>query len=223
MNKISIRLTGIEKEWSELDQHIDCTKSEFLRQCIVKQCNKKDSLTEVKREIEELYYEKKRIEEEILEKEELAEELEKIYAFNANNRLVMDALLETCKTVAMNEGLTEERVIAIANDKVNYKILIKKLKEEEGITLLDENKIKKQFVKTKDGDSVLVTTPCRKEKSSFEILYDNLMRRFRSDKNTTDPIELLKKNKKAYMKMCDKYPDITYNEFKNKLKTYKKH
>ena len=37
MNKISIRLTGIEKEWSELDQHIDCTKSEFLRQCIVKQ------------------------------------------------------------------------------------------------------------------------------------------------------------------------------------------
>ena len=222
-NKISLRLNGIEKEWSELDQHIDCTKSEFLRQCIVKQCNKKDSLTEVKRDIEELYYEKKRIEEEILEKEELAEDLEKIYAFNANNRLVMDALLETCKTVAMNEGLTEERVIAIANDKVNYKILIKKLKDEEGITILDENKIKKQFVKTKDGDSVLVTTPFRKEKSSFEILYDNFMRRFRSDKTINDPIDFLEKNKEIYMKMCDKRPDITYKEFKNKLKTYKMH
>ena len=221
-NKISIRMDGIEKEWSELDQHIDCTKSEFIRRCIVKQCNKKDSLTEVKREIEKLYYEKKKIEEEISEKEELAEELEKTYAFNANNRLVMEELLEICKTVAMNEGLTEERVIAIANDKVNYKILIKKLKEEEGITILDENKIKKQFVKTKDGDSVLVTNPRRKEKSSFEILHDNIMRRFRSDKTTNDIIDFLEKNKEIYIKMCDK-SDITYEDFKNKLKYYRSH
>ena len=40
-NKISIRIEGIEKEWSELDQHIDCSKSEFLRRCIVKQCKNK--------------------------------------------------------------------------------------------------------------------------------------------------------------------------------------
>jgi len=41
MDKISIRIDGIEDEWSELDQHIDCPKSEFLRQCILKHCKEK--------------------------------------------------------------------------------------------------------------------------------------------------------------------------------------
>lgn len=217
VDKISIRITGIEEEWEELQKYIVGTRSEFLRKCIVDKVKRRDELTELVNELKEKQLIAELASDDVRVTEEKIAHLKKQQSINAKNEVLIQELLETCRKVAHNEGLTEKRVMAIADDKIDYRILMGKLRDE-GIKFSNDEKIEKRIVQSKDGESVEVKTYTRPEKSSFEILKSIFQRDYNSRGYKKDPINFLEENKDRYTKMCSNYDNLSYPSFKKKLK-----
>lgn len=218
--KTSIRLTGIEEEWEELTKHISGSRSDFLRKCIVEKVQCKDEHTELLKKLKEKKIEMEMLQEEVENLEKRLSTLQKQQSLNAKNELLISELLETCRTVAYNEGLTEKRVMAIANDKINYRLLINRL-EEEGIKIVDGNENNTRLVETKNGDTATVKPyVAHREKSSFETLLSIFKRDYNHNGFNKSPIKFLDENKERYETMCSKYDNMSYASFKKKLKEY---
>ncbi|WP_407454352.1 hypothetical protein [Methanobrevibacter sp.] len=215
--KITIRIDGIEKEWDELPYYLSCTRSEFIRECIVERVNKKDELTELQKKHKEKTHEKGLLDEEIIYLEKKMNELEELQQKNLKDEILINTLLDTCRTVANTEGLTEERVIAIANDKINYKVLINRLRDE-GFKIKDIPDIQKSFTKDENGNQIPVKSYERKEKSSLESV-TNAFKRNYNRQTMGDPIKYLESEKERYETMC-KNVGMTYDTFKKHLKKY---
>ena len=58
-NKKMVSFYCDPNEWQELPNNINCSCSEFLRQCISKQINKSDKITELRKQLLEKENEKK--------------------------------------------------------------------------------------------------------------------------------------------------------------------
>ena len=200
-------------DWKQLQNKINCSKSEFLRQCVEKQVNKSDKITELRKKLVNLENEKQIIELEMQDITEQIKNLENIQIQNEKDEILIQKKMHTIKNVASNDGgITIERITTIANDEIKPYILINKAKSE-GIKIVDKDK--QTNAKTIDMEN-----PHDKVKSKDEQLYTaiNLFNRhFHKEKGKygNDKSKYLEKNKQRYLNMLTNYPDVTYQDFKN--------
>ncbi|WP_405297878.1 hypothetical protein, partial [Methanobrevibacter sp.] len=111
-------------------------------------------------------------------------------------------------------------VMAIANDKINYHLLINRLKEE-GIKIVDGNENNTRLVETKNGEIATVKPyVAPRKKSSFETLLSIFQRDYNNRGFNKPHIKFLDENKERYETMCSKYDNMSYASFKKKLKEY---
>lgn len=201
-------------EWQELPNNINCSSSEFLRQCISKQINKSDKITELRKKLIELENDKKLIEFEIKDTKEQILKLENEQTENENNTILILNKMDIIKKVAENEnGITEKRIKTIANDEIKPYILIRKAKEQ-GIKIIDDDKQTNSKLineveskpKTKEQELILMVQRVKRAFKSHEQQYNNNIIKFVEQKE----------NKERYKIMCSKN-GITFNELKNYL------
>lgn len=205
------------QQWQELPNNINCSSSEFLRQCISKQINKSDKVTELRKKLIELENEKKLIEFEIKDTKEEIYNLEQIQINNENNTILILNKMDIIKTVAENEnGITEQRIITIANDEIKPYILIKEAKKQ-GIKIIDKDKQSNSKTIKQDNES----KPETKEQKLNKILkrFNRHLKSFNSSNqyNKMNAFEFLEKNKDHYYKMCE-HDKINFNDLLNHIK-----
>lgn len=199
-------------EWEELPNNINCSISEFLRQCISKQNKKSDKITELRKKLIELENDKKLIELEIKDIKQAIYEQENLLNNNANDTILIYNKMDIIKKVAENEnGITEKRIKTIANDEIKPHILINKAKEQ-GIKIIDNDKqtnsrIIKQVEKpeTRENKLNVILKRFNRQHTSF-----NNSNQF----NKMNSIEFLENHKEQYKKMCEN-DGINFNDFKN--------
>lgn len=221
--KISFRSDGIENEWNELENHINGTKSDFLRDCVVRQVRITDDLTELKSELKESELKLKTEMQYIENLKKKIGEIEENQRINAENELLIGEMMEIAKKVYENEGLTKERILAIAKDKIDPNLLANRLMEE-GYDIGKERKIERQFVEDETGAKHEVREYVRKEKSPLEVLLAGFQRKYNPKIHGDNPIEYLEKNKDKYSQMCESFDDsdVTFDSFKEYLTRYRK-
>lgn len=209
-NKKMVSFYCDPNEWQELPNNINCSCSEFLRQCISKQINKTDKITELRKQLLEKENEKKIIELEIKDIKESILNLENEQLQNENNQLLIYNKMDIIKKVAENEnGITEKRIITIANDEIKPFILIREAKKQ-GIKIIDKDKQTNSRIINK-----VESKPETKEKNLL-LLVKILNRNFKTQEKqfNNDKLKFLEHDKEHYKTMCEK-KGINYNDLKN--------
>ena len=199
-------------EWEELQNNINCSISEFLRQCISKQNKKSDKITELRKKLIELENDKKLIEMEIKDIKQAIYEQENLLNDNANDINLIYNKMDIIKKVAENEnGITEKRIKTIANDEIKPYILI--------------NEAKKQGIKIIDKDKQTNSKIINKNESKPETSNDNLNtiirlmnRNYKSQQGKyKNRLNYLESNKEHYKTMCEN-KGINFNDLLNHVK-----
>ena len=209
-NKKMVSFYCDPNQWQELPNNINCSCSEFLRQCISKQINKSDKITELRKQLLEKENEKKIIELEIKDIKESILNLENEQLQNENNQLLIYNKMDIIKKVAQNEnGITEKRIITIANDEIKPFILIREAKKQ-GIKIIDKDKQTNSRIINK-----VESKPETKEKNLL-LLVKILNRNFKTQEKqfNNDKLKFLEHDKEHYKTMCEK-KGINYNDLKN--------
>lgn len=216
MSKITIRIDGIEDEWKNLSKYINGTRSEFIRKCITDKVRRKDKLTELNRVLKEKEFELGLLEDDIAQIKSEMMDLREKQEQNLEDSLLIDDLLDTARKVATNERLTEQRLIAIANDKIDYKILLSRLRNE-GYKIFDDKVDDMEVHKSKNGEILNSRIVQNKEKSSFDVMYNILKRNHNSKSRGKDIVQYLEENKEYYEQILGKYDDLDYELFKERV------
>lgn len=209
-NKKMVSFYCDPNEWQELPNNINCSCSEFLRQCISKQINKSDKITELRKLLLEKENEKKIIDLEIKDIKESILNLENEQLQNENNQLLIYNKMDIIKKVAQNEnGITEKRIITIANDEIKPFILIREAKKQ-GIKIIDKDKQTNSRIINK-----VESKPETKE-NNLLLLVKILNRNFKRQEKqfNNDKLKFLEHDKEHYKTMCGK-KGINYNDLKN--------
>lgn len=209
-NKKMVSFYCDPNEWQELPNNINCSCSEFLRQCISKQINKSDKITELRKLLLEKENEKKIIDLEIKDIKESILNLENEQLQNENNQLLIYNKMDIIKKVAQNEnGITEKRIITIANDEIKPFILIREAKKQ-GIKIIDKDKQTNSRIINK-----VESKPETKE-NNLLLLVKILNRNFKRQEKqfNNDKLKFLEHEKEHYKTMCEK-KGINYNDLKN--------
>ena len=209
-NKKMVSFYCDPNEWQELPNNINCSCSEFLRQCISKQINKSDKITELRKQLLEKENEKKIIELEIKDIKESILNLENEQLQNENNQLLIYNKMDIIKKVAENEnGITEKRIITIANDEIKPFILIREAKKQ-GIKIIDKDKQTNSRIINK-----VESKPETKE-NNLLLLVKILNRNFKTQEKqfNNNKLKFLEHDKEHYKTMCEK-KGINYNDLKN--------
>lgn len=209
-NKKMVSFYCDPNEWQELPNNINCSCSEFLRQCISKQINKSDKITELRKLLLEKENEKKIIDLEIKDIKESILNLENEQIQNENNQLLIYNKMDIIKKVAKNEnGITEKRIITIANDEIKPFILIREAKKQ-GIKIIDKDKQTNSRIINK-----VESKPETKE-NNLLLLVKILNRNFKRQEKqfNNDKLKFLEHDKEHYKIMCEK-KGINYNDLKN--------
>ena len=197
-------------EWEELPNNINCSKSEFLRQCVSKQINKSDKITELRKLLLEKENEKKLIDFEIKDIKEQIFKLENEQLQNENNTILILNKMDIIKKVAENEnGITEKRIKTIANDEIKPYILIRNAKEQ-GIKIIDEDKQTNSKLKQVENE------PATKEKQLRTII-KLFNRSFNGQHTYKNKLDYLEHNKEHYKTMCEN-KEINFNDLLNYVK-----
>lgn len=200
------------KDWQELPSNINCSCSEFLRQCISKQINKSDKITELRKRLLEKENEKKIIELEIKDIKESILNLENEQLQNENNQLLIYNKMDIIRTVAENEnGITEKRITTIANDEIKPYVLIREAKRQ-GIKIIDNDEQNNSKVLNK-----VESQPETKE-NKLNKMINRLNRSFKSGNTAkrfnNDKLKYLNSYESKYKLMC-KQESINYNDLKD--------
>lgn len=209
-NKKMVSFYCDPNDWQELPNNINCSCSEFLRQCISKQINKSDKITELRKLLLEKENEKKIIDLEIKDIKESILNLENEQLQNENNQLLIYNKMDIIKKVAENEnGITEKRIITIANDEIKPFILIREAKKQ-GIKIIDKDKQTNSRIINK-----VESKPETKE-NNLLLLVKILNRNFKRQEKqfNNDKLKFLEHEKEHYKTMCEK-KGINYNDLKN--------
>lgn len=209
-NKKMVSFYCDPNEWQELPNNINCSCSEFLRQCISKQINKSDKITELRKLLLEKENEKKIIDLEIKDIKESILNLENEQLQNESNQLLIYNKMDIIKKVAKNEnGITEKRIITIANDEIKPFILIREAKKQ-GIKIIDKDKQTNSRIINK-----VESKPETKE-NNLLLLVKILNRNFKTQEKqfNNDKLKFLEHDKEHYKTMCEK-KGINYNDLKN--------
>lgn len=210
-NKKMVSFYCDPNEWQELPNNINCSCSEFLRQCISKQINKSDKITELRKQLLEKENEKKIIELEIKDIQEHILNLENEQLQNENNQLLIYNKMDIIKKVAENEnGITEKRIITIANDEIKPFILIREAKKQ-GIKIIDKDK--------QTNSRILNEVESKPETKESQLLTIIRLfeRSYKSNKVYNDKLKYLENNKEHYKTMCES-KGINYNELLKHIK-----
>ena len=120
---ISVRVN--KKDWQELDNNINTSKSQFIRDAIKKQNEKDTDLKELHKKLKRLENEKQLIECEIKETKKLIHELNEKQTENENNTVLIMDKMETINNIINNTGgITEKQIKTIADNEIKPQILI---------------------------------------------------------------------------------------------------
>ena len=137
-----ISLNVEEEQYYRLKQNVNV--SEFLRQCTDNYLNTNNNLTDLKIELNRKINERNNLNVDIEILENQIKELETTLKENENNnnllRELMEIVKKVCESEFNNNGITKDRVTAIANNKINPSILIKEC-EKQGIKIIKNNQI----------------------------------------------------------------------------------
>ena len=137
-----ISLNVEEEQYYRLKQNVNV--SEFLRQCTDNYLNTNNNLTDLKIELNRKINERNNLNVDIEILENQIKELETTLKENENNNNMLLELMEivkkVCESEFNNNGITKDRVTAIANNKINPSILIKEC-EKQGIKIIKNNQI----------------------------------------------------------------------------------
>lgn len=138
-----ISLNIEEEQYYRLKQNVNSV-SEFLRQCMDNYLNTNNNLTDLKIELNRKINERNNLNVDIEILENQIKELETTLKENENNNNMLLELMEivkkVCESEFNNNGITKDRVTAIANNKINPSILIKEC-EKQGIKLIKNSQI----------------------------------------------------------------------------------
>lgn len=138
-----ISLNIEEEQYYRLKQNVNSV-SEFLRQCMDNYLNTNNNLTDLKIELNKKINERNNLNVDIEILENQIKELETTLKENENNNNMLLELMEivkkVCESEFNNNGITKDRVTAIANNKINPSILIKEC-EKQGIKIIKNNQI----------------------------------------------------------------------------------
>lgn len=212
---ISVRVN--KKDWQELDNNINTSKSQFIRDAIKKQNEKDTDIKELRKKLLRLENDKKLIECEIKDTKELIYKLDKLQEDNENNTILIMDKMETIKRIVNNQGgITEKQINNIADNEIKPYILIKEC-EKQGLKIINANKINKD----KQGNIIKVT-PKAKETTNNKNNSLKAWQRATKEFNNNWPKNQHKyKDKEAYLlanethykKICN--DAHTYNNFKD--------
>ena len=209
---ISVRVNI--NDWQELDNNINTSKSQFIRDAIKRQNEKDTDLKELHKKLKRLENEKQLIECEIKETKKEIHKLNQIQTENENNTILIMDKMETINNIINNDGgITEKRIRTIANNEIKPEILIKECRTQ-GLKIIKENQINKD----KQGNPINVKTRQRNTPTNKDPLISiiNIFNRsFRSEKGRyqNDKAKFLKDNETRFKTMC-KDPDL-YIKFKD--------
>lgn len=209
---ISIRVN--KKHWQELDNNINTSKSQFIRNCIKKQIEKDTDIKELRKKLINLENDKKLIECEIKDTKELIYKLDKLQQENENNTILLMDKMETIKNIVNNQGaITEKQINNIANNEIKPYILIKEC-EKQGLKIIDANKLNKD----KKGNIIKVTPKAKEtdKRNPLKVALNIFNRHFNSEKHkyNNDRSKFLKANETRFKKICKKQ-GIKFNNFKD--------
>lgn len=210
---ISVNFRINKNDWQELDNNINTSKSQFIRDAIKKQNEKDTDIKELRKKLMQLENDKKLIECEIKDTKKLIHELNEIQTENENNTILIMDKMETINNIVNNQGgITEKQIKTIANNELKPQILIKEC-EKQGLKIINENKINKD----KQGNIINVKSRQRNEpinKDPLISIINIFNRSFRSDKAkyNNDKSKFLKANETRFKTMCQN-KGISYNKF----------
>lgn len=209
---ISVRVN--KKEWQELENNINTSKSEFIRDAIKKQNEKDTDIKELRKKLLRLENDKKLIECEIKDTKELIYKLDKLQEDNENNTILIMDKMETIKRIVNNQGgITEKQINNIANNEIKPYILIKEC-EKQGLKIINANKINKD----KQGNIIKVTPKAKEtdKRNPLKIALNIFNRSFNNEKHkfNNDRSKFLKANETRFKTICEKQ-GIKFNVFKD--------
>ncbi|MBQ3414950.1 MAG: hypothetical protein IJH39_06315 [Clostridia bacterium] len=142
-NPKRISLNIEEEQYYKLKQNVNSV-SAFFRQCMDNYLNTNNNLTDLKIELNRKINERNNLNVDIEILENQIKELETTLKENENNNNMLLELMEivkkVCESEFNNNGITKDRVTAIANNKINPSILIKEC-EKQGIKIIKNSQI----------------------------------------------------------------------------------
>jgi len=199
--------------WQALAENLeDGNRSRFIRDAIKNFVEKGDDLTELKKCLKIKEHEKELIEIEINEIKRQIVELEQIQEENINNEMFIIELIDKIKTIADNEnGITEQRIKILANNKVDAKLLIGKAKSK-GIKIIKESERQTD----KKGNPINVKS-YRRNTENKNNPYASIIKIFNRNFNTekakynNSRSKYYTANKDKYIIMCNK-KELDINE-----------
>ena len=163
--------------------------SQHLREHIHNYVNLDNNLNDLKLELNNKIIERDNLNLEIEMLQSKIKELETTLKENEKNNNLILELMETIKTVSKNiynnEGITKDRIKAIANNKINPTLLIKECKKQ-GIKIIKESEITTSNIKPNNKGV---------EKSEVEKMAIRFFREFNNQHNKIK----YKDNKKAFL------------------------
>lgn len=127
---VTITVRNIKREeWDELGNFIGSkSKSDFIRECIYNQINKSDTVTELKKEINDLEYEIGIMQDKLKSKKQELGEILQRQTDNADNELILDTIMKTIKTFNTEYGgISEDKIKGIVREDYNDAIPIQKV------------------------------------------------------------------------------------------------
>jgi len=210
---ISVRVN--KKEWQELDNNINTSKSQFIRDAIKKQNEKDTDIKEARKKLLKLENDKKLIECEIKDTKELILKLENIQTENENNTILIMDKMETINNIVNNQGgITENQIKTIANNELKPYVLINECKKRN-IKIVNENQINKD----KQGNIINVKPKAKEtenKRNPFKTMLNIFNRHYNNDKAkyNYDVSKFLKANETDFKTMCEKQ-GVNYNKFKD--------
>lgn len=169
--------------------------SQHLREHIHNYVNLDNNLNDLKLELNNKIIERDNLNLDIEMLQSKIKELETTLKENEKNNNLILELMETIKNVSKNEynnnGITKERIKAIANNKINPTLLIKECKKQ-GIKIIKESEITTSEIKSEINniDNKLDNKP------PIETLARAFFREFKNQYNQIK----YKDNKKAFLK-----------------------
>ena len=189
--------------------------TKFVREYIHDFVNTEDTLSELKRELHEKINQRDNLNIEIEILEDRIRKIEYTYKQNENNNKILSELMQEVLSVKKNEynnqGIPEERVKAIANEKINPILLIKEC-EKQSIPFIKESQI---------SNSTLTTGKKGKPKDNLEVISNSFFRQWKNQhtqRKYKTKQKFLDDNEK-FSKMCET-KGIEFDKFKEYVLTH---
>lgn len=212
--KVNFRIN--KNDWQELDNNINTSRSQFIRDAIKKQNEKDTDIKELRKKLMQLENDKKIIECEIKDTKELILKLDNIQTENENNKILIMDKMETINNIVNNQGaITEKQINTIANNELKPYILINECKKQK-IKIVNENQINKD----KQGNPInMKTRPKETKNKNHDIkTWQRAIKEFNNNwqsnqHNYKDKEAYLLANETHYKNICND-PHI-YKNFKD--------